>query len=105
MATTTTQLTLVAGDTGSTLVFTCKTLQNTVIDLTGATVQFRYQIGTNSVVTNNCTITAATSGVCEYIWSVGELVAGYLNGEVVITDSSFRVTTSAQITAFIRSII
>jgi len=77
---------LVAGDTGSKLVATCKDSQTkAVIDLTGKTVQLRYAIDGGAVVTKTMTVqTPGTLGKAEYQFGVNDLSGGTLKGEVRI---------------------
>ena len=96
-------ITLVAGDTGSSLIFNCTDSRGNPVDLTGATVMFRYQISSNSIVYNPCTITNAPRGVAQYNWNADELVAGPLVGEVTITDTSGKITTSQQVNLTVRA--
>ncbi len=86
----------VQGDTGSKLEVTCKdNADDSAIDLTGATVRLKWIKKSDATTqSKTMTITSATTGVAEYQFAAGELVAGNMNFDVEITDSSSKVTTS-----------
>ena len=77
---------LVAGDSGSTVVVTCKDSETkAVIDLTGKAVQLRYKIDGAALVTKTMTVqTPATNGKAEYQFGASDLSVGTLQGEVRI---------------------
>lgn len=89
---------LVATDTGSKLVATCRDNETkTVIDLTGATVHLKYKIGTGAVQTKDMTIrTPQSAGVVEYQFLAGELTTGSFTGEVEITSATATVITQLE---------
>ena len=76
-------VTFVAGDTGSSVIFILADLYGNPIDLTGATVSFSYQIGSHPEVTGSVVVTDAVNGICQYNWGPDELKAGEISGEVV----------------------
>lgn len=64
---------LVAGDTGSKLVVTCRDNSNgAVIPLNGATVRLKWK----GVPSKLMTITNAAGGVAEYQFAAGEIIYG-----------------------------
>lgn len=87
---------LVASDTGSKLVVTCKDNDTkAVIDLTGATVKLKYSISGGALQTKTMTVqTPATNGKAEYQFLAGELSAGAMQAEVEITDATGKIITS-----------
>lgn len=89
---------LVAGDTASKLVVTCKdNATQSVIDLTGATVRLRYRIDGGALQVKTMTVqTPAANGKADYQWAGGELTAGTLLAEVEITDAAGKVMTSLE---------
>src|SRR3972149_8877166 len=85
----------VSGDTGTKLQVTCKNnSNNTVIDLTGATVKLKWKDSAGTLVTKTMTIINATGGVVEYQFGASELYAGMIYYEVEITDASSKTITS-----------
>ena len=85
----------VANDTGSALVITAKKQSDrTVIVLTGSTVRLRYSISGATTQVKTMTITDAVNGVAQYQFLTGELIAGTMKGEIEITDSTSKITTS-----------
>ncbi|MCC7202439.1 MAG: BppU family phage baseplate upper protein [Nitrospirae bacterium] len=83
----------VAGDTGSKLKVTCKNdADNSIIDLTGATVKLKWKDSGGALQTKTMTVlTPATNGQAEYQFASGELFAGTMNFEVEITDAGSKV--------------
>ena len=77
---------LIAGDTGSTVVVTCRDNQTqAVIDLTGKAVQLRYKIDGGALQTKTMTIqNPQTAGKAEYQFGASDLIAGTLQGEIQI---------------------
>lgn len=87
---------LVTGDTGSTISVTCKSAAGVAINLTGATVLFRWE-GAAGLVEKAATITDAPNGVCEYQFAAGEIIAPKMKIEVEITDSGGKVVTGTDL--------
>lgn len=89
---------LIAGDTGSKIVVTCKDKDTAVvIDLTGATAKLRYSINGGATVEKNMVIVApATAGKVEYQFLSADLVAGTMQSEVQITDAGGKIITSLE---------
>ena len=80
---------LVTGDTGSILRITCKDNElGTAINLTGATVTLRWENASGTVTSKTMTIVTAASGICQYQFAAGEIIAGTMRFEVSITDAS-----------------
>jgi len=78
----------VEADTGSKLEVTCKNdADQSVIDLTGATVKIRWNNAASVLQERNMTITNAAAGVAEYQFASGELEKGRVSYEIEITDS------------------
>lgn len=89
---------LVAGDTVSKFVVTCKKKSDgTVIDLTGYTAQLIFHVEKDGV--HNRTIAQAmaiptpVSGIVEYQFVAGELVEGDLKADVRLTDPGGKFST------------
>lgn len=73
-------------------------LTRAVINLTGASVKFRYKIGSAAAVEQTATITDALLGLAEYWIQAAEwTVAGSLYWEWEITDSGGRIATGPMI--------
>lgn len=88
---------LVAGDTGSTLVITCKDKDSkAAINLNGKTVRVKFRLNGGILQTKEMAVTDAAGGVAEYQFAAGELVKGTLRGEVEITDSGGLVLTQVE---------
>jgi BppU N-terminal domain len=88
---------LVAGDSGSKLVVTCKDKDSkAAINLTGATVRVKFRVNDGSLITQVMAISNPTGGVAEYLFLSSELPAGTIKGEVEITDSNNRVLTQVE---------
>lgn len=87
---------LVAGDTGSKLVVTCKdSATKAVIDLTGKAVQLRYRIDGGALITKTMTVqNPPTAGKAEYQFGANDLSAGTLAGEVRIQPGAADQLTS-----------
>lgn len=87
---------LVAGDTASKLIATCKDNDTkAAIDLLNKTVKLKYKIGGSVLQTKTMTVqTPTTNGKAEYIFGANELTEGDLKGEVEIIDASSKVITS-----------
>jgi hypothetical protein len=86
----------VAGDTNSVLTVTCKRSDTgAAINLAGMTVSIRWSVDGGTPVTKSMTITDAANGVCTYTFGTGDLVAGIMRAEVIIT-SSGKVVTSLE---------
>lgn len=95
-------ITLVAGDTGSPLIFTLKDASNQPMNLTGCTVLCRYvwhpsgpSLTLPATTEGSCFILDPLAGTAQYSWAVGELNAGKITGEIRVTDGNGIVTTSA----------
>ena len=82
----------VSGDTGSKLVVTVRDSAGAIVDLTGATVRFKWRNET-TLVEKVATITSAVGGVVEYQFLTGEIIAPEMKVEVEVTDGSGKVTT------------
>jgi hypothetical protein len=92
----------VSGDTGSKLRVTCRNdSDNSVIDLTGATVALRwYNRATDAVIERTMSIiNPATGGQAEYQFAAAELVAPEMDFEVRITDSGGKIVRSLDLLA------
>lgn len=89
----------VAGDTGSTLVVTCKNESDgAIIDLTGCSVQLKWRDAARVLVSKAMTINApATNGVVQYTFGASELFAPSMKFEVQITDGSGRVIRNLEL--------
>jgi hypothetical protein len=87
---------LVAGDTGSTVVTTCKDSQTqAVIDLTGKAIQLRYKIDGGALQTKTMAIqNPPTAGRAEYQFGASDLSAGTLQGEIQIQSGAADQLTS-----------
>lgn len=86
----------VAGDTGSKLIVTCKTNQDSVvIDLTGASLKLNFKIDSGTLKTPAMTITnlPGTDGKAEYQFISTDLVAGDMQAAAEITDSVGKIIT------------
>ena len=79
----------VENDDGSILRITCYNDDQSVIDLTGATVVLRWRNSSGAMVERNMTIVgAATNGIAEYQFSLGELFAPKMHFGYRITDAN-----------------
>ncbi|MCI0488926.1 MAG: hypothetical protein L0229_20230 [Blastocatellia bacterium] len=88
---------LVAGDSGTTLVVTCKDKDSkAAINLNGKNVKVKWRANGGALQTKTMTVTDAAGGVAEYLFLTGELIKGILKGEVEITDSSGLVITQVE---------
>jgi len=77
--------TAVAGDTTTQIVPTCQdAYTKAVIDLTGATVSFRYKYKGGTLVVRTMVVTAPATGVAKYQFITSELVVGWITGEVEV---------------------
>jgi len=86
---------LVTGDTGSILQVTCKDNDtSTAINLTGSTVKARWEDATGAVVTKTMTVTTAASGIAQYQFLTGEIIAPKMKIEIEITDSGSKVVSN-----------
>jgi hypothetical protein len=93
----------VSGDTGSTLLVTCKDDSGAAIDLTGATIKLHWQDATGTVQDKDMTIVDETAGECSYKFGESELFAPGMAFEVEITDATgFKLTNIDLITATVR---
>lgn len=95
----------VSNDTGSVLQVTCRRKSdNTVINLTGATVTVRWKDATRVVTERTMTLTAPLTGIATYQFAAGELFGPEMSFEVEILDTlSKRVTMLDPIVAKVRS--
>lgn len=106
----------VAGDTGSSISITLKKTDNTIIDLTGYSATFTFEVDGGALLAKKTvamTVAApATSGVVTYNFAAIDLptqtvpnrTTSTLTGEVSITDGTGKVTTSlALVSAIIRN--
>jgi len=87
----------IAGDTKTKLRITCKDADTgAVIDLTGATANLLWRIDGGTLVTKTgiTVVAPPTSGIVEYQFTTGELIAGYMEAEVELTDVSAKKNTS-----------
>lgn len=86
----------VAGDTGSKLRVTCKNdSDNTVIDLTDATVKLKWKDSSGTLQSKTMTIISpATNGIAEYQFASGELYSGTMSFEIEITDAGGKIIKS-----------
>ena len=76
-------------DTGSVLKVTCKDNTNTVIDLTGSSVNLRWKSRIGIVQTKVMTLDGdPTTGIATYKFLAGELIQPHMEFEVEVTDSS-----------------
>jgi len=77
----------VEGDTNSVIRVTIINKQTrAVIDLTGATVRFRFSIDAGPLKVPVMTINApATDGVCQYQFVVGDLTPGTMDAAIEVT--------------------
>lgn len=89
---------LVSNDTGSTLRVTCKDNDTqAVINLTGATVKFRWEKQDGTLALRTATVTDAAGGIAEYKFLTGEIEAPRMKVEVEITDSSGFIVTNLEL--------
>lgn len=89
------------GDTGSKLKVTCRDNDETIIDLTGATVILHWKDANNDLVERNFTILdPPTDGISEYQFAAGELYAPKMNCGYSVTDSSGKVISSRKLDTF-----
>ena len=87
----------VESDTGSILRLTCKNnTDESVIDVTGATVVLRYKIDGGTLQTKAMTLQDATNGIVQVQFGAGELTPGELTGAAQITDSGGLVLTQLE---------
>jgi len=85
----------VSGDTGSKLQVTCKNdADNSIINLTGATVKLKWKDSAGLLISKTMTITNAVGGIAEYQFGTSELYAGAMSFEIEITDTSSKIITS-----------
>ena len=85
----------VSGDTGSKLEVTCKSdATGAAIPLSGCTVAVRWRDATNLLVTRSMTVTNASAGIAEYLFTASELIAPKMSFEIRITDGVGRVQRS-----------
>ena len=87
----------VVGDTETKVKFKLRNrTTGDVIDLTGASVTFRYKISTPATKVRTMNVESpATGGVVSYQFVSGDLAAGLLEGEVQAVLSSGKRLTSA----------
>lgn len=87
---------LVAGDTGSKIVRTCKDNQTqAAIDLTGKIVHLRYKINDGVLQTKTMAVqNPPTAGRAEYQFGANDLIAGTLQGEIRIQPGAADQLTS-----------
>ena len=79
---------LVAGDTNTALIVTCKRADTgAAIDLTGATVTLKWRIDGGTLATKTMTITDAANGIASYTFGTSELAAGLMVAEVEVAVS------------------
>jgi hypothetical protein len=85
----------VAGDSGSKLSVTCtdNALQ-TAINLTGSSVNLKWENEAGAMVTKAMTIDNAATGVCSYQFAVGELFAPAMTFELEITTASGKIISN-----------
>lgn len=87
---------LVTGDTGSTLAVTITNSSTLApVDLTGATVRFRW-MGASALVEVIATISDAVNGVAEWTFTAGQIVEPVMRIEVEVTDSNGKITSGLQ---------
>jgi len=80
----------IEGDTTTKIIPTCRDAYTRIaINLTGATVTFRYRYrGTvTPIVERTMSITDFSGGVAEYQFVTSELVPGFIDGEIVVVVS------------------
>lgn len=79
----------VAGDTGSVIQVTLRNKQTkTVIDLTSATVRFRFQIAEGPIKAPMMTVNSpSTAGVVQYQFVASDLTPGTMQAAVEVTFS------------------
>lgn len=86
---------LVAGDRGSKLIVTCRDRSsNSAINLSGKTVELRYQLNGGTVQTRTMTVTDGPAGKAEYQFTASDLAAGTLTGEIRISPGQTDQLTS-----------
>lgn len=87
---------LVAGDTGSKIVLTCRDNQTqAAIDLTGKIVHLRYRIDGGAMQTKTMAIQSPpTAGKAEYQFGSSDLTAGTFQGEIQIQPGAADQLTS-----------
>jgi hypothetical protein len=87
----------VAGNTGSKLHITCKDNDSgSVIDLTGSTVTLKWRSSLGAVTSKNMVITSPKTGEAEYQFADSELVAGIMDFDVEIQDSTGNIISSLE---------
>jgi len=86
----------VSGDTGSTLRVTCLNDDDSaIINITGATVVLRWlNPTTNAYIEKTMTLITPLSGIADYQFLAGELIAPSMAFEVRITDGSGKIIRS-----------
>lgn len=90
---------LVVGDTGSTILATLKDAGTGFpVDLTGAAVALKYKIGSGSVVNKSMTVlTPATNGQVKYKFHTGDLSsAGTFTAQIIVTFADTSILTFEQ---------
>mgnify|MGYP001549789444 CR=1 FL=1 len=85
---------LVSGDTGSKLSVTVKDNAGAIVDLTGATVKFRWLGNDNLIKEVDAGVTDAPNGVVQYAFLAGDIIAPEMKIEVEVTDSGGLINTS-----------
>lgn len=93
-------ITLRKNDTAPNLPITCRRISGSVIDITGATVNFIIANSGGSRTNTGhtaCTPVSATAGTCTYDLVTGDIpAAGEYTGDVEITYSNNEVETQTQ---------
>jgi hypothetical protein len=96
----------VAGDTNSVLTVTCQKADGTgPMNLTGGTVTLRWSVDGATKVEKTMTLTDPANGVASYTFGTGELVAGIMAAEVVVTMGGKNVTSLEPFTFTVRPAI
>jgi hypothetical protein len=96
----------VAGDDNSVLTVTCKKADGSgVIDLTGTVVTLRWSIDGATKVEKTMTSSAPATGVATYTFGTGDLVAGMMTAEVIVTAGGKKVTSLEPFVFTIRPVI
>lgn len=88
---------LVTGDTGSSLVVNIKDTASAVVNLTGATIKFRWEGEDGVLVERTATISDAVNGVAEYQFATNEIFATKMRVEVEVTDSAGKIITGTDL--------
>ena len=84
----------VAGDTNSKLEVICTNAETeAIINITLFTVKLRFKFGMAAVKEETMTKTDATNGVAEWQFTVGQLVLGLMEAEILLDNAGSQMTS------------